>query len=92
MKGRNAKAAKGIEPRKGSRPAGDVDQVIQGGSDMDEKAGFPLFTTEKTIRPQGLHQTLGGGQIEELLEFTPTLQRSGKVVIDSQECIAIGIS
>ena len=50
-----------MEPGKGSGPAGDVDQAIQGGGDMDEKVGFPLFPTEITVRPQGLHQTLGRG-------------------------------
>ena len=76
-----------MEPWEASRPAGDVDQAIQGGGDMGEKAGFPPFATEKTVGPQGLHQTLDGGQKEELPEFVPILRRTGKVVIGSQEAV-----
>jgi hypothetical protein len=78
-----------MEPRKGSRPAGDYDQALQGGRDMDEEMGLPLLTAEKSIRSQGLHQTLGGCQMEKRLEFVPLLHRSGKVVIGSEESGAL---
>ena len=83
-----AAAREGMKTREALQPAGDVDQTVQAAGEMGEKVGFPPFETEKSIRPQGLHQALGRGQKKEPLKLVPSIRRPGKIKIKLNRPIA----